>query len=475
MTGFFGHPRGLATLFLTELWERFSYYGIRALLILFMTAPTATGGLGFDVPRASAIYGLFTAMVYMLSLPGGWVADRLLGLRKAVVYGGVLIAAGNFVLVVPQLWSFYLGLALIAVGTGLLKPNVSTIVGQLYEPGDGRRDAGFSIFYMGINLGAFLSPLACGYLGQRVDWRLGFLLAGIGMTLGLVQFVAGRKHLGSAGIAPAAADPKAGSRIGIGLGIVAAVLLGAWAAGLTVQALSNALGVLLLVTALAFFFWLLFLGQWTPPERKRLFVVGVLFLASSLFWSLFEQAGSTLNLFADRNTRHTVLGWSFPASWMQSVNALFIITLAPVLAWIWVKLGKREPSSPAKFVLGLGGAGLGYVVLAAAATASAGAEPVSPMWLVVVYLLHTVGELCLSPVGLSAMTKLAPARIGGLLMGVWFLSISAGNYLGARMASFYETLSLHTLFTAVGGIGIGAGLLLAVLVKPIRKLMGDVK
>jgi len=475
MTGFFGHPRGLATLFLTELWERFSYYGIRALLILFMTAPAATGGLGFDVPRASAIYGLFTAMVYMLSLPGGWVADRLLGLRKAVVYGGVLIAAGNFVLVAPQLWSFYLGLALITVGTGLLKPNVSTIVGQLYEPGDGRRDAGFSIFYMGINLGAFLSPLACGYLGQRVDWRLGFLLAGIGMTLGLVQFVAGRKHLGSAGIAPAAADPQAASRIGIGLGVVAAVLLGAWAAGLTVQALSNALGVLLLVTALAFFFWLLFLGQWTPQERKRLVVVGVLFLASSLFWSLFEQAGSTLNLFADRNTRHSVLGWPFPASWLQSVNALFIITLAPVLAWIWVKLGKREPSSPAKFVLGLGGAGLGYVVLAAAATASAGAEPVSPMWLVAVYLLHTVGELCLSPVGLSAMTKLAPARIGGLLMGVWFLSISAGNYLGARMASLYETLSLPTLFTAVGGIGIGAGLLLLVLVKPIRSLMGDVK
>lgn len=474
MKGFFGHPRGLATLFLTELWERFSYYGIRALLILFMTAPAAGGGLGFDVPRASAIYGLFTAMVYMLSLPGGWVADRLLGLRKAVLYGGVLIALGNFVLVAPQLSSFYLGLALIALGTGLLKPNVSTIVGQLYEPGDGRRDAGFSIFYMGINLGAFISPLACGYLGQRVNWRLGFLLAGIGMTLGLLQFVAGFKHLGTAGVAPAAADPKAGSRLGIGLGMVAAALGVAWSAGLTVQALSNALGLLLLVTALVFFFWLLVLGRWTPAERKRLFVVGVLFLASALFFSLFEQAGSTLNLFAQRNTRTSVLGWSFPASWFQSVNALLIISLAPVFAWIWVKLGKRDPSSPAKFVLGLGGAGLGYVVLAVAA-ADAGAGQVSPMWLVVVYLCHTVGELCLSPVGLSAMTKLAPARIGGMLMGVWFLSISAGNYLGARMASLYETLSLPTLFTAVGGIGIGAGLALALFVKPMRRLMGGVK
>jgi POT family proton-dependent oligopeptide transporter len=474
MKGFFGHPRGLATLFMTELWERFSYYGIRALLILFMTAGAAAGGLGFDVARASAIYGLYTAMVYMLSLPGGWVADRILGLRRSVLWGGVLIALGNFTLAVPQLTFFYLGLAVIAVGTGLLKPNVSAIVGQLYERGDARRDAGFSIFYMGINLGAFLAPLACGYLGQRVNWRLGFLLAGIGMTLGLIQFVAGWKHLGTAGAAPAAPDPQAKTWLGWGLAAVAAVAAVAALAGLTVEALSNALGFALLLTALGFFFWLFFLGRWTAEERKRLFVVGVLFLASALFWSLFEQAGSTLNLFAERSTRKSIVGWSFPASWFQSVNAVFIITLAPVFAWIWVKLGRNEPSSPAKFGLGLAGAGGGFLLLGAAA-ASSGGQEVSPLWLVAVYLLHTVGELCLSPVGLSAMTKLAPARIGGLLMGAWFLSISAGNYLGARLASLYETWALPTLFNTVGVFGVGAAVLLWLFVQPIQRLMGDTK
>ena len=471
-SAFFGHPRGLATLFMTEMWERFSYYGIRALLILFMTASVAAGGLGFDVAHASAVYGLFTAMVWMLSLPGGWVADRILGLRRAVLYGGLLIAAGNLALIVPQLAFFYLGLALIALGTGLLKPNVSAIVGQLYSQGDARRDAGFSIFYMGINLGAFLSPLACGYLGQRVNWRLGFLPAAVGMLLGLIQYVAGWKYLGTAGVAPAANDPKARSHLAIGLAVAAGTLAAAWAAGLTVRALSDAMGVILVLTAVGFFFWLFFLGQWTPQERRRLFVVGVLFLASSLFWSLYEQAGSTLNLFAERNTRKSILGMEFPASWLQSVPALFVITLAPVFAWIWLKLGRREPSSPAKFVFGLAGAGAGFALLALPA---GGGGQVTPLWLVGVYFLHTVGELCLSPVGLSAMTKLAPPRIGGLLMGVFFLSISNGNYLGARLAGLYETLPLDTLFSAVGALGVAAGLVLTLFVKPIRRLMGDVK
>jgi POT family proton-dependent oligopeptide transporter len=474
MNTFFGHPRGLATLFLTELWERFSYYGTRALLILFMTAPAATGGLGFDIPRASAIYGLYTAMVYMLSLPGGWLADRLLGLRRAILYGGALIALGNFALLAPQLSFFYLGLALIALGTGLLKPNVSTIVGQLYTPGDRRRDAGFSLFYMGINLGAFLSPLACGYLGQRVGWRLGFLVSAVGMVLGLIQFVAGWKHLGTAGVAPADPDPKSRQHLGRGIGVVALTLAAAGWAGATVQGLSDALGFLLLLTALAFFGWLFFLGNWLPEERRRLFAVGVFFAASTIFWSLYEQAGSTLNLFAERSTRKSLLGWEFPASWLQSVPPLFVILLAPVFAWIWIRLGKHEPSGPAKFALGLAGGGAGFLLVSAAARA-AGSGPVSPWWLVAVYLLHTIGELCLSPVGLSAMTRLAPARIGGLLMGVWFLSISAGNYLGARLAAFYEAWPLDTLFGLVGVIGLGAGVLLALFVLPLGRLTGETK
>jgi POT family proton-dependent oligopeptide transporter len=479
---FFGHPRGLATLFMTELWERFSYYGTRALLILFMTAPVSTGGLGFDVPKAGAIYGLYTAMVYMASLPGGWLADRFLGLRRAVTLGGIVIALGNACLAVHDIRMFYAGLTLVVAGTGLLKPNISTIVGHLYAAGDPRRDAGFSIYYMGINLGAFLSPLACGWLGQRVNWHLGFAVASIGMALGVVQYVMGGRHLGDAGLRPAA--PAGGTekrRLGWGAAAAAAlatILLLLDANGvvnITAAMLSDALGVVLVVVSALFFFWLLFLGDWSPVERKRLAVVGVLFLASSLFWCLFEQAGSTLNLFAQRSTRNSIFGFSFPASWLQSVNALFIITLAPVFARLWIWLGRREPSSPAKFAWGLLCGGLGFAVIALGAVAAADGSRVSVLWLLVVYFLHTSGELCLSPVGLSAMTKLAPARIGGLLMGVWFLSTSVGNYLGGRVASLYEALPLTQLFGLVAAFGIATGLVLALFVKPVVRLMGGVK
>ncbi|MGQ9635073.1 MAG: peptide MFS transporter [Bryobacteraceae bacterium] len=484
--GFFGHPRGLATLFLTELWERFSYYGMRALLILYMTAAATDGGLGFDVAKAGALYGLYTAMVYLLSLPGGWTADRFLGQRRAVLYGGALIALGNGFLAMPPLELFYAGLTISALGTGLLKPNVSVMVGQLYEAGDRRRDAGFSIFYMGINLGAFLAPLVCGYAGQRVNWHLGFAVAAAGMVLGLVQYVFGGKHLGAAGYRAAEAPDGAETlrhrtwlRRGLwGTAGLAAALIMLDAGGvveITVQRLSGALGVMLLVAVAAFFAWAFAGRGWTPQEKKRLAAVAVLFTASALFWCMFEQAGSTLNLFAERSTDKRVLGFEFPASWLQSLNALFIIALAPVFAWLWLRLGHREPSSPAKFSFGLLSAGLGFAILAVGASRAADGTLVSPLWLVMVYLMHTVGELCLSPVGLSAMTKLAPARISGLLMGVWFLSLSAGNYLGGRIASMYETLPLPMLFAVVAVFGIGAAGILALLVRPTRRLMGDIK
>lgn len=485
-TAFFGHPRGLSTLFFTELWERFSYYGLRALLILFMTAAPETGGLGFNVANASAIYGLFTSMVYLLSLPGGWIADRFLGQRRAVLYGGVLIAAGNFLLVVHSLSFFFLGLLVITIGTGLLKPNVSTIVGHLYSPGDSRRDAGFSIFYMGINLGAFLAPLACGYLGERINWHLGFALAGIGMTFGTVQYVLGGKRLGEAGLHPAPPDtPEQQKRLAKRLwsGVTLAVILVAVFVllGLTrslqvsPEEVSNVFGAGLLLAVLGIFAWLLFGRGWTTEERKRLVVVVGLFAAATVFWSVFEQAGSTLNLFAERNTDKNVLGYEFPASWFQSLNALFIISLAPVFAWLWVRLGRYEPSSPAKFVLGLVSAGLGFAVLIHPASVTMAGQQVSPWWLVLTYLFHTCGELCLSPVGLSAMTKLAPVRVGGFLMGVWFLSIAVGNYLGGRLASLYEALPLTKLFGIVVATSFAAGILLALLVKPMKRLMGGVK
>ena len=482
-TRFFGHPRGLSTLFFTEMWERFSYYGMRALLILFMTAAPAAGGLGFDDATAGAIYGLYTSMVYMTTLPGGWIADRLIGPQRAVLYGGILIAAGHFSMAIPSLTTFYLGLVLIVLGTGLLKGNVAVIVGRLYAPDDIRRDAGYSIFYMGINLGAFIAPLVCGYLGQRVDWHIGFGAAGVGMVLGLIQYSLGRKHLGEAGLYPAdAGSPAARAeqrrKASLWSSIVVALLvlggLGIYTGVLPITAsqIADAAGVFLVGLTLAFFVWLFVTPGWTPRERKQLYVIGVLFFASCLFWSQFEQAGSTLNLFAERNSNNAVFGWEFPSTWYQSLNSLFIITLAPVFAWLWIYLGRRgaEPSSPAKFSFGLILVGAGFAVLVGGAALAEAGMKVSPWWLTTVYFLHTCGELALSPVGLSAMSKLAPLRIGGLIMGVWYLSLAVGNYFGGRMAGFYQTMTLPDLFGAVAGFGIGAGIILLLFVKPMRRL-----
>lgn len=483
-SGFFGHPRGLSTLFFTEFWERWGYYGMRSLLILFMKAPESTGGLGFDQTKASAVYGLYTAMVYMVALPGGWIADRILGQRRAVMFGGFIMTAGYLMLAVPSLLVFYFGLLLIIAGTGLLKPNISTIVGQLYKPGDTRRDSGFSIFYMGINMGAFFAPLACGLIARDYGWRSGMAVAGIGMLFGVVQYIYGWRHLGNAGLLPVSSTPQEDrtQRRRMWQAIVAvSLLLGAIVtvdqfglANITAVGLNQAAGVALLIVTVGFFAWLFLAAQWTPEERKKLAVIGVLFAASCLFWSVFEQAGSTLNIFAAERTDNTIFGWQYPPSWLQSLNGLFIWTMAPLFAWIWIKLGDREPSSPAKFSWGLVLAGLGFAILIPPAAAGVGVK-VTPLWLTATYLMHTFGELCLSPVGLSAITKLAPVRVAGLMMGVWFLSISIGNYLGGRVSGFYEALPLPSLFGVVGAFAIVAGLVLAFFAKPITRLMGGVK
>jgi POT family proton-dependent oligopeptide transporter len=333
---------------------------------------------------------------------------------------------------------------------------------------------------MGINLGAFIAPLICGWVGARVNWRYGFALAGVGMTIGILQYVLGSRHLGDAGRSPATRDDsKAGRQFLLGaavvIGIIAAGTILAWQGILSAREIADASGGLLLAVVLVFFIWLFTAGEWTSIERKRLVVVGALFVASTVFWSVFEQAGSSMNLFAQRNTDNDLGFFQIPAPWYQSVNALFIITLAPVFAALWLRLGAREPSSPAKFAWGLGLVGGGFLVLAAGAGVAETGVRVSPMWLIVTYLLHTMGELCLSPVGLSAMTKLAPARVAGLMMGVWFLSISAGNYLGGRLAALYGALPLPTLFGTVGMFAIAAGILLAFCVKPMIRLMSGVR
>jgi POT family proton-dependent oligopeptide transporter len=481
---FFGHPRGLSTLFFTEMWERFSYYGMRALLLLFMTAPVAAGGLGFSAAQGGAVYGLYTSMVYMMTLPGGWIADRFIGQRRAVLYGGILIASGHFSMAVPSLTTFYLGLFLIVIGTGLLKGNVSVMVGYLYSKEDKRRDAGFSLFYMGINMGAFFAPLVCGYLGQNVNWHIGFASAGVGMLFGLVQYMAGGRYLGTAGLNPAPAEsPAAAATLrhrAVVIGSILAAAIAVFAAGtfigvlpITATQVADAAGYFLLFLTLGFFGWLFSSGGWSREERHRLYAIGALFFAAAIFWSVFEQAGSTLNLFADRNTNNVLLGFSFPSSWFQSENSLFLWMLAPVFAWLWLRLGEtgKEPSSPAKFAMALIFVGAGFAILII--PAQQGGQ-VSPVWLTATYLLHTIGELMLSPVGLSAMTKLAPARIAGLVMGIWFLATSLGNYIGGRVSGLYESFALPTLFGAVAAFSVLSALVMFALTPWIKKMMGRV-
>ena len=484
------HPRGLYTLFFTELWERFSYYGMRAILVLFMAAQVESGGMGLDDPTATAIYGLYTAAVYLFALPGGWMADRLLGAQQAVWYGGIIIAAGHFTMAIPSTATFYVGLVLIVLGTGLLKPNISAIVGELYPEGGARRDAGFSLFYMGINIGAFLGPLVCGYLGERVNWHYGFGAAGVGMVFGLIQYRLSARYLGESGRRPTAysADPAvdAGQRRKAWLAVGVAV------AALTLVVASGVLGwlqfdprslarggtVLIVLVAVAFLAGLVLFGGLSRDEKRRIGVIAILFVGAAMFWSGFEQAGSSLNLFAERHTDRTLFGFTVPASWLQSINPLFIITLAPFFAWLWVWLAQRnlDPSIPAKFALGLIQLGLGFGVMAVAASFVVAGETVLPTWLILTYLLHTTGELCLSPVGLSAITKLAPRRYVGQLMGIWFIAAALGNLVAGLLAGRFDPQAVEQmpgLFTQILISTAGLGVLLLLFLKPIRRLSGS--
>ena len=425
--GWFGHPRGLSTLFFTEMWERFSYYGMRGFLILYMTK-----ALGFTDQHAGAVYGNYVGSVWLTPILGGLIADRWLGQYRSVLLGGSIIALGHFSLALHAMPFFYVGLTLIVIGTGLLKPNVSTLVGSLYDRGDERRDAGFSIFYMGINLGAFLGPIIAGKLAEGVDWHLGFACAGVGMLFGLVQYVVGRRRLQPA-IERLAARPRP-----------AGAAAGAAAPGLSAE------------------------------DWRRIAAVVVLFLFASLFWGAYEQAGSTLSLFADRYVNLELLGVKLYASWFVSIQAGFVILLSPAFAWLWMRLGPRQPSSPAKFALALMFVGLAFVLLLPAGALAQSGVKVSPLWLVGAYFIQELGELCLSPVGLSLVTKLSPVRLVGLLMGEFFLSNAVGNKLAGWSAGFISTVPLVTLFGITAAVTLGAGLVLFLLLRPIRNLMGGV-
>ena len=477
-----GQPRGIATLFLTEMWERFSFYGARALLVLFMT-DTVRGGLGLADKTASSIYGLYLAGSYLSGLAGGWIADRLIGAQRAVLTGGVLIMTGNAMLASGSPQVFFLGLLITTLGVGMLKPNVSAIVAQIYPEGGSRRDAGFSIFYMGINLGSFggsiLVPLFAHYFG----WHAGFALPALGMLLGLVQFLATRRYLGNCGVARAA-DSKRGSWIpvivlGLAIASVAALALSG-----TLQINANAIGTaatwIFSALGLGYFAYLSFFAGLDASERRRVYVMVALFVGSTMFWAGFEQMGASLNLFADRYTERHLFGFEIPAGVLQGVNPTFIIIFAPILAALWLSLGRRNRdfSAPTKFALGLLLMGGGFFVMYVASLHVIAGVVVLPTWLVCTYLLHSLGELCLSPVGLSSMTKLAPTRFVGQALGLWFLSMALGGNLAGQLSGEYDSsnlASLPGLFLKLfwwGAIGGGVMLLLTPVLK---RLMGGVR
>jgi len=488
---FLGHPRGLSTLFFTEMWERFSYYGMRAILTLYMTAKFAEGGLGFEEKYSGLIYATYVSSVWYLPLPGGWLADKILGARRAVLIGAIIIACGHYSMAINSRGTFYAGLILIACGTGLLKPNISAMVGQLYSEGDKRRDAGFSIFYMGINLGAFLSPIVVGFLAQsqwfrgrltswgmdpNSAWHWGFGAAGVGMTLGIIQYLIGHKQISHVGEKPSpiSSTDETESQQGFDYLTLGLALVGGISGALAGLRYGDSKLAMLFPGVVLFFAGYLIgiIRHLNSDEFKRVMMIFVLFLFSILFWMTYEQAGSSLTLFADRLTARTVLGWAYPSSWFQSVPAIFVIFLAPIIGIVWQTLGKRQPSSPGKFTIGLFFAGIAFVVIAFAASL-AGAGRVSPMWLVGVYFLQTIGELCLSPVGLSTVTKLSPARMVGLMLGVWFLSISIGSYIAGLTTGLFagnDNAVLVRGFGIFAGITLAAAVILGVLTPLIKKM-----
>ncbi len=450
------HPKGLTILFFSELWERFSFYGMRALLVLYMTKQMLYGD-----KAAYAVYGAYGALVYAMPVIGGMMADRLLGNRRAVFLGGILMAIGHFLMAIQVEWVFYCALGFLCVGNGFFKPNISTMVGKLYAPGDARRDGGFTIFYMGVNLGAFLSPLICGLIGEKFGWHYGFGLAGVGMVLGLFVFARGQKILGDVGLEPSTAKLKAKSALGISnqsltaLCCVAVVPL--LAAGLSHSAYLG--GVLYFVGA-AVMIWMLFTAFTADKvARERMLVLAVLMFFHMAFWAFFEQAGSSMILFAERNVDRSIFGWIMPSSISQSFNPAFIILLAPFFSRLWIGLQAkgRQPSIPMKFVLAIVQVGLGFLAMVIGSKFAGDSGYAGLIWLVLAYFLHTTGELCISPVGLSAVTKLSPAKVVSTVMGAWFLTVSFGHHLAGGIAALTgvrDTSDSATNLSTVQSLGV---------------------
>ena len=478
----FGQPRGLATLFLTEMWERFTYYGMRAVLILFMVAAVSKGGLGLDDRTASAVYGMYVGGTYLFGLFGGWVADRLLGAQRSVVCGAVLIIVGNLMLALGSAAVFFVGLLVITIGVGLLKPNASAMVAALYPEGGSRRDAGFSFFYMGINLGALIGPLLVAPFADRFGWRWGFALPALGMTLGVAQFLRTRHYLAQAGVALPGVRRRSWTPVVVFGAALALIIFLTLSGVLRLDAVTLAASAswAMLALGVAYFVYLLLFAGLTAVERNRVLVMVALVAASVTFWAGYEQTGASMNLFADRYTDRHVFGWNMPAGVLQAVNPLFIILFAPLFAALWISLGKRgrDLNAAAKFGAGLIFLGLGFIVMYLASQHVLAGEQVLPTWLILTYLLHTFGELSLSPVGLSYMSKLAPPRFVGQVMGMWFLSMALGSNLAGQLTGQYDAShleSLPALFMKIFWYGVISGTLMLLLTPLVKRLMAGVK
>lgn len=481
--GFFGHPKGLFTLFFTEFWERFSYYGMKALLVYYMYYEVSEGGLGLDDNLALSITSIYGSLVYMSGIIGGWLADRLFGTSKSVFYGGILIMFGHIVLAIPgSVTMFFISMILIVLGTGLLKPNVSSVVGEIYSEQDNRRDSGFSIFYMGINLGGFLAPLTVGTLGMKYNFHLGFGLAAVGMFIGLLVFIfTKKKNLGLAGTIIAnpmttSERKKTFSIFGISTVIIAIILAITIPAGLfTINTFIGLVGILGILIPTAYFVVMYRSPKTSTVERSRIIAYIPLFIASVMFWAIQEQGSTILASYADKRTQLDFAGIHISPTWFQSLNPLFIIILAPVFAWLWVKLGNRQPSIPKKFSLGLLFAGLSFLVILLPAYLTGSDALVNPLWLVLSYFVVVLGELCLSPVGLSATTKLAPVAFSAQTMSLWFLSNAAAQAINAQIVKFYTPETEMVYFGVIGGVAILLSIVLFTLSPKIQVLMKGIR
>ena len=475
------HPEGLKTLFFTEMWERMSYYGMRGILVLFMTASITEGGLEINPVSASAIYGIYASCVYLVTLPGGWIADRLIGQQKSILYGGIIIMIGHFILAIPNLNTFYLGLLFVVLGTGLLKPNISAIVGSLYKDNDQRKEAGFTIFYMAINIGSILGFFICGYLGENIGWHYGFAAAGLGMAFGLGQFIITREKLGNVGISPQVIltnKIKKRDYLVVTFSLVSILsifvlgILDIWS--FNPVPLAGVITIIIALISLSYFLIIFIFGKLSNLEKRKMILIFILFIGAAFFWSGFDQGGSSFNIFAKEFTNRLIFGWEYPASWLQIVNPASVVILSPIMAYIWVFLGKRmlDPSLPFKFGLGLILMGVGFVIIALGANTAINNESLaSAKWLLLTYLFHTIGELVVSPIGLAAISTLSPKRFIGQMMGVWFLASSLGAIIAGLLSGQATTEGLKSMPDLFNNIAIGAsllGFLFIILAKPIH-------